>query len=181
MLKKFDIFDQNYSKALVAFVFVVLIIILLANNNNSNTKTIETTSCEPSILIKNHINYKYEISIEFNNEKSKVLVTKYDNKYLITKDDNKYYLYYSDFYKEENGMYVKFNDMIIPGLNNKYLFINYIDDISYKSKVVDDCFVKDDLNICIVNDYTINVTSSNISLVYEISDVGTVDDFDINV
>ena len=80
-----------------------------------------------------------------------------------------------------NATNVKFNDMIIPGLDNKYLFINYIDDLSYKSKVKDKCFVKDDLNICVVNDNTINVTSSNLVLNYEISDVGTVEDFDVKI
>lgn len=178
MLKKFDMFNQDYSKVAIALIFIILIVILVFNNRNNKN---QVTCPEPSKVIKDHINYKYDINIDFNNEKSKVSVVKYDNKYLITYDETKYYMYYSDFYKEEQGMYVKFNDMIIPGLDNKYLFINYIDDLSYKSKVKDKCFVKDDLSICVVNDNTINVTSSNLVLNYEISDVGTVEDFDVKI
>ena len=163
MLKKFDMFDQDYSKVAIALIFIILIVILVFNNKSSKN---QVTCPEPSKVIKDHINYKYDINIDFNNEKSKVSVVKYDNKYLITYDETKYYMYYSDFYKEEQGMYVKFNDMIIPGLDNK---------------VKDKCFVKDDLNICVVNDNTINVTSSNLVLNYEISDVGTVEDFDVKI
>ena len=109
MLKKFDMFNQDYSKVAIALIFIILIVILVFNNKSSKN---QVTCPEPSKVIKDHINYKYDINIDFNNEKSKVSVVKYDNKYLITYDETKYYMYYSDFYKEEQGMYVKFNDMI---------------------------------------------------------------------
>lgn len=178
MLKNLNIFNADYSKVAIALLFIILIIILLFNNKDTKN---EVSCVEPSKVVKNYTNYKYDISIDFNNEKYNVNVIKYDNKYLITKDNIKYYIYYTDFYKQENGIYTKFNDMIIPGLDNKYLFINYIDDISYNTKVKDKCFSNEVLNICVVDDNTINVVNNNFILNYVISDVGTVNDFNIKI
>ena len=64
MLKKFDMFNQDYSKVAIALIFIILIVILVFNNKSSKN---QVTCPEPSKVIKDHINYKYDINIDFNN------------------------------------------------------------------------------------------------------------------
>jgi len=98
-------------------------------------------------------------------------------------------VYYTDIYeKASNNEYIKFRkENIVDNLDNKYLFLDYINDISLKSSIKDDneltCYInrKLELSMCINLDESISVEGNAFELIYEINSVGEVEDFSVDI
>lgn len=191
MLKKFNEFDSKYSTLFFFFslFFILLCLVFLNIANRSNSKECSV----PSDLVDDSKRYIYNITIDNNGKNTKLYIKRYGFKYLIEKEENEvkstYYIYYTDIYeKASTGEYIKFrSDNIVDEIDNKLLFIDYINEISLESKVSQEdgitCYNNRAMGIsmCVNLDDSITLKEDDLTITYEIKKIGMVDDFDIEI
>lgn len=189
MFKKVKEFEKQYS-TLFFCISLLIIIVFLAYFSVLN-KDKEDECVVPNKLVNNYTNYSYNVSYEKDNKIVKLNIKRYDKKYLIEKEENdikeSYYIYYTDVLKKDNnGEYRVYNKNIIDGLNNKLLFIDYINDVSLQSNITTDneltCYVnrKLDISMCVNLDKSITLKGDDYRIIYEVESSGEVADFNVN-
>ena len=189
MFKKVNEFEKQYS-TLFFCISLLVIIVFLAYFSVLN-KDKEKECVIPNKLVNNYSNYEYNVSYEKDDKKAKLFIKRYDKKYLIEKEEDaaneSYYVYYTDVLKkDDSGEYKVHNKSIIDGLNNKLLFIDYINDISLQSNITTDneltCYVnrKLDMSMCVNLDKSITLKGEDYRIIYEIESSGEVADFNVN-
>lgn len=191
MFTKIKDFNEK-NTTIYFFISVVIIIAFLFVNSLSERKK-ENICTIPKDVVQKADNYSYDIKINNNNEVILLSIQKYKNKYLIEKTEKgyvyNYYIYYSDIYeKDELGNYNKFKgNSFVDGIDNKLIFIDYINELSLNSKQNSKdgtvCYDHNELpiNICIDTDNIITYNYDNISITYKVNDVLNIEDFDIIV
>lgn len=191
MFKFLNEFDKKYSSVIVVLSLFVIIIFLFFNSRISNGNGLE---CKvPKEIVNNVNNYSYNIKVTNNETSVELFIKRYNSKYLIEKNEfgikSTYYINYTDILeKASNGKYIKYrkND-IVEGLDNKFLIFDYVNDISLKSTVLDDngitCFNNRqlELSICMNLDETITLKMSNYVITYQINNIGSIKDFNVDV
>lgn len=191
MIKKLKEFDKNYSNMFFYFSLLIIIIFLFyistSNKSNSDVCTI------PNDIVKNYLSYSYNVVYKENDKTIKLFIKRYESKYLMEKEENgvksTYYYRYTDLMeKASNGKYIKFRgDEIIPGVNNKFLLIDYINDISLESSVSEKngltCYNNRslELSMCINVDKSVELKKDNYTILYEVLELGSVSDFNIEI
>lgn len=190
MLKWFKEFDKRYST--LFFCFALLIIIVFLFYSNTINKNDENTCTIPNSIVNNYTNYAYDIVITKNDAVSELYVKRYDTKYLVEKNENgvksAYYIYHTDLLERaSNGEYIRYRkDNIVDGIDNKFLILDYINEISLKSTVSTDneltCYNnrKIELSMCINLDNSITLEVDDYTIVYKVKEVGSIDDFDVD-
>ena len=189
MFKKVKEFEKQYS-TLFFCISLLVIIVFLAYFSVLN-KDKEKECVVPNNLVNNYSNYEYNVSYEKDDKKVKLFIKRYDKKYLIEKEEDgvneSYYIYYTDVLKkDDSGEYKVYNKSIIDGLNNKLLFIDYINDVSLQSNITTDneltCYVnrKLDMSMCVNLDKSITLKGEDYRIIYEIESSGEVADFNVN-
>lgn len=189
MFKKVKEFEKQYS-TLFFCISLLVIIVFLAYFSVLN-KDKEKECVIPNKLVNNYSNYEYNVSYEKDDKKAKLFIKRYDKKYLIEKEEDganeSYYVYYTDVLKkDDSGEYKVYNKSIIDGLNNKLLFIDYINDVSLQSNITTDneltCYVnrKLDMSMCVNLDKSITLKGEDYRIIYEIESSGEVADFNVN-
>ena len=191
MFKKLKNFDTKYSSLFFCISLLVLVIFFAYSSVNNRNKTNECVI--PNKLVNNYTNYSYDVTYTKEDKEIALYIKRYDSKYLIEKLEDgvksSYFLHYTDVLeKNTSGDYVRFRDYnIIDGLDNKYLLLDYINDISLESKITTDkeltCYInrKLELSMCINLDDSITLKGNDYILLYEIKEKGNVSDFDVNV
>ena len=191
MIKKLREFDKNYSSVFFCIALLIIIIFLAYISTFNKSKN---TVCEiPNDILSSYQNYSYDIEYVKDNRVIDIHIKKYGYKYLIEKTENSirstYYIYYTDVYEmNDSGKYVKYrSDNIVNGLDNKFLFIDYINEVSLSSAVnVDDnktCYNNRKLGIymCLNSDGTILLKSNDSNVSYSIKEKGTITDFNVEI
>ena len=191
MFSKIKDFNEK-NTAIYFFISIIILIGFLFFNSFSN-KEKKNTCVLPVDTVNKRESYNYDIKINKNNEVVLLSIKKYNNKYLIEKTEKglvyNYYIHYFNIYiKDETGNYNFFKDTyFVDGVDNKLLFIDYINDLSLVSKesVSDDktCYTKtnESYNICIDSDNVLTYKENNITLTYRINNSSEVEDFEVNV
>ena len=109
------------------------------------------------------------------------------NKYykIIYKGGIIYDVYYTKIYVSSGSAFVKYDGNILNGIDDKFLFLSYVDSMSLNSsnKVSDKCIINDEENykICVINNNTLNVLYNDLNITYEVDALGEVKDFDVNI
>lgn len=190
MFKKLKEFNNNYANLffMIALIFIIVFLGYIAFTN----RTKKTVCVTPSKILNNYENYAYNIKYTDEDEGATIYIKRYGSKYLleVNKDENKtnYYIEYTDFLKKEyDDIYYRYNNnYIIDGVDNKYLFLDYINEISLDSTIVTKnertCYVnrKNNVSMCINLDKSIELSKDNFKLLYTITDLGGVDDFKVS-
>jgi len=191
MFKKLRDFNESYSNLffLIALLFIIIFLIYIAFTNR--TKVNECVI--PEKIVNNYSNYSYNIKYSNDDKNIAVYVKRYDSKYIFEVNENDiknvYYLEYTDMLKKgTDDLYHKYNIKdIIEGIDNKFLILDYINDISLESTVTTinerSCYInrKNNLTMCISLDKSIELEKDDYKLVYTITDIGNVEDFNVNI
>lgn len=191
MLKMFKDFDKNYSTLFFCIALFIIVVCLVyssvMNRNKENMCTV------PNSIVNNYNNYAYDIAIERDGVVSKLSVKRYNTKYLIEKNENDirstYYINHTDLLeKASNGKYIKYRkDNIVDGIDNKFLILDYINEISLKSSISTKneltCYNNRSLGltICINLDDSITLEMNDYKITYSIKDIGMISDFDVDI
>ena len=191
MVKKLREFDRNYSSVFFCIALLIIILFLAYISTFNRSKNVV---CEiPNDVLSSYQNYSYDIEYVKDNRVIDLHIKKYGYKYLIEKTENSvrstYYIYYTDIYEmNENGKYVKYrSDNIVNGLDNKFLFIDYINEVSLSSSVsVNDnktCYNnrKSGVYMCLNTDGTILLENDDYKVTYSIKEKGTITDFEVEI
>jgi len=191
MFKKLNDFDKKYS-TLFFCISLLIIIIFLAYFSVSN-KDKQNICVVPNKLVNNYNNYSYDVKYTNNDKNIELSIKRYDKKYLIEKNEdgikNTYYIYYTDILeKASNGEYIRFRkNNIIEDLDNKFLLLDYINDISLESSVTEEdeltCYInrKKEISMCVNLDDSITLKGNDYNITYEVKEAGTVKDFNVDV
>ena len=163
MFKVLKKFNDNYSNVFFIISLIVIIIFLAYFAIMNANKPKECVM--PDKLIGDFNNYSYN----HNDEK------------------DTYYSHYFDLLKKNSDdIYIRYRDnYIIDGVDNKLLILNYVNDISYDSKRMENsdrtCYInsKNNLTMCINLDKSIELSKDDYKLTYEIVELGNVDDFNV--
>lgn len=189
MKKNKELNPVNLSISFGIVIFIILIFFIYFSSVNRNNKVCKM----PTEIVNKTNNYMYDIVYTKDNTVIDLSIKKYKSKYLIEKTENNiktmYYIHHTDLLeKASNGKYIKYRkDNIIDGLDNKYLILDYIDEISLESKVTSEneltCYYnrKLELSICINLDETITLKTNNYQLNYKVREIGNVDNFYIDI
>lgn len=191
MLKMFKDFDKNYSTLFFCIALLIIIVCLVYSNVMNVNK--EKTCVVPNTIVNNYTNYAYDIVIEKNDVITKLYVKRYNTKYLIEKNENDikstYYINHTDLLeKASNGKYIKFRkDNIVDGLDNKFLILDYINELSLKSSVSTKngvtCYNNRnlELSMCINLDDSITLEMNDYKITYTIKESSMISDFDVEI
>jgi len=191
MIKKLRDFDKNYSNLFFFFSLLIIILFLVFISTSNRTKQKECTI--PNSLVNNYNNYSYSIKFTDENRNIELFIKRYQSKYLIEKNENgtksTYYLQYTDLLeKSSDGKYIKYRgDKIIDGLDNKFLILDYINDISLQSTINKGseltCYNnrKMELSMCLNLDDSIELKKDNYTIIYTIDKVSGVEDFNVDI
>ena len=172
-MKKNEEFN-NKKIAIYFFLSMIVLIVLLFVNSISNKENKEKNDTNKNTcvnLIGDNDKYQYNVKISKDNEIIILDIKKYGDKYFIE--------------KTEKGAFVKYDGNILNGIDDKFLFLSYVDSMSLNSsnKVSDKCIINDEENykICIINNNTLNVLYNDLNITYEVDALGEVKDFDVNI
>ena len=191
MFKKLNDFDTKYSNLFfgISLLIILVVLVYISATNNKSVKTCEM----PANSVKDYSSYSYSIKYTKEGNNIDLFIKKYGSKYLIEKNENDnkntYYFHYTDLLeKASDGSFIKYRkNQIVNGLDNKYLILDYINEISLDSKVNNEteltCYVNRQLSIkmCVNLDDTIELKGDNYTLLYEIKDVGNISDFNVKI
>ncbi len=185
-IKKFNVKASNI------FFIISLFIIMLFLGYYAVTNRNRVKSCvTPEKLVNGYTSYSYNIKYTNEVDTIQIYAKRYDSKYLfeINKGDEKelYFFQYTDLLrKNSDDIYVRYtNGYIIDGLDNKLLLLDYINDLSFDSKTTikdgRNCYinVKNNIDMCINLDNTIEVSNNNFKLLYTINKFDDIEDFDV--
>lgn len=187
--------DEEFNNKKIAIYFflsmIVLIVLLFVNSisNKENKEKNDTNKNTCVNLIGDNDKYQYNVKISKDNEIIILDIKKYGDKYFIDKTEKgiitSYYIYYTKIYVSSGSAFVKYDGNILNGIDDKFLFLSYVDSMSLNSsnKVSDKCIINDEENykICIINNNTLNVLYNDLNITYEVDALGEVKDFDVNI
>lgn len=190
-MKKNEEFN-NKKIAIYFFLSMIVLIVLLFVNSISNKENKEKKDTNKNTcvnLIGDNDKYQYNVKISKDNEIIILDIKKYGDKYFIDKTEKgiitSYYIYYTKIYVSSGSAFVKYDGNILNGIDDKFLFLSYVDSMSLNSsnKVNDKCIINDEENykICIINNNTLNVLYNDLNITYEVDALGEVKDFDVNI
>ena len=190
-MKKNEEFN-NKKIAIYFFLSMIVLIVLLFVNSISNKENKEKNDTNKNTcvnLIGDNDKYQYNVKISKDNEIIILDTKKYGDKYFIDKTEKgiitSYYIYYTKIYVSSGSAFVKYDGNILNGIDDKFLFLSYVDSMSLNSsnKVNDKCIINDEENykICIINNNTLNVLYNDLNITYEVDALGEVKDFDVNI
>lgn len=190
-MKKNEEFN-NKKIAIYFFLSMIVLIVLLFVNSISNKENKEKNDTNKNTcvnLIGDNDKYQYTVKISKDNEIIILDIKKYGDKYFIDKTEKgiitSYYIYYTKIYMSSGSAFVKYDGNILNGIDDKFLFLSYVDSMSLNSsnKVNDKCIINDEENykICIINNNTLNVLYNDLNITYEVDALGEVKDFDVNI
>lgn len=190
-MKKNEEFN-NKKIAIYFFLSMIVLIVLLFVNSISNKENKEKNDTNKNTcvnLIGDNDKYQYNVKISKDNEIIILDIKKYGDKYFIDKTEKgiitSYYIYYTKIYVSSGSAFVKYDGNILNGIDDKFLFLSYVDSMSLNSsnKVNDKCIINDEENykICIINNNTLNVLYNDLNITYEVDALGEVKDFDVNI
>lgn len=189
MFKKVKEFnDKNVGLYFFLAVFVLVFSLFINSRFNKNENKDTTKECTNAVgTISDSDKYSYEIKINKENEVVILSVKKYAGKILLEKTEKgksyKYFIYYNDVYVENSDKkYVLTHiDNFVEGIDNKLLYLDYLNEISIKSKIDEDtsCYIYDSINMCIEEDNVINLIDGELSITYTIDNIGSTEDFDV--
>ena len=159
----------------------------ISNKENKEKNDTNKNTCVN--LIGDNDKYQYNVKISKDNEIIILDIKKYGDKYFIDKTEKgiitSYYIYYTKIYVSSGSAFVKYDGNILNGIDDKFLFLSYVDSMSLNSsnKVSDKCIINDEENykICIINNNTLNVLYNDLNITYEVDALGEVKDFDVNI
>lgn len=187
--------DEEFNNKKIAIYFflsmIVLIVLLFVNSisNKENKEKNDTNKNTCVNLIGDNDKYQYNVKISKDNEIIILDIKKYGDKYFIDKTEKgiitSYYIYYTKIYVSSGSAFVKYDGNILNGIDDKFLFLSYVDSMSLNSsnKVSDKCIINDEENykICVINNNTLNVLYNDLNITYEVDALGEVKDFDVNI
>lgn len=190
-MKKNEEFN-NKKIAIYFFLSMIVLIVLLFVNYISNKENKEKNDTNKNTcvnLIGDNDKYQYNVKISKDNEIIILDIKKYGDKYFIDKTEKgiitSYYIYYTKIYVSSGSAFVKYDGNILNGIDDKFLFLSYVDSMSLNSsnKVSDKCIINDEENykICVINNNTLNVLYNDLNITYEVDALGEVKDFDVNI
>lgn len=190
-MKKNEEFN-NKKIAIYFFLSMIVLIVLLFVNSISNKENKEKNDTNKNTcvnLIGDNDKYQYNVKISKDNEIIILDIKKYGDKYFIDKTEKgiitSYYIYYTKIYVSSGSAFVKYDGNILNGIDDKFLFLSYVDSMSLNSsnKVSDKCIINDEENykICVINNNTLNVLYNDLNITYEVDALGEVKDFDVNI
>lgn len=190
-MKKNEEFN-NKKIAIYFFLSMIVLIVLLFVNSISNKENKEKNDTNKNTcvnLIGDNDKYQYNVKISKDNEIIILDIKKYGDKYFIDKTEKgiitSYYIYYTKIYVSSGSAFVKYDGNILNGIDDKFLFLSYVDSMSLNSsnEVSDKCIINDEENykICIINNNTLNVLYNDLNITYEVDALGEVKDFDVNI
>ena len=190
-MKKNEEFN-NKKIAIYFFLSMIVLIVLLFVNSISNKENKEKNDTNKNTcvnLIGDNDKYQYNVKISKDNEIIILDIKKYGDKYFIDKTEKgiitSYYIYYTKIYVSSGSAFVKYDGNILNGIDDKFLFLSYVDSMSLNSsnKVSDKCIINDEENykICVINNNTLNVLYNDLNITYEVYALGEVKDFDVNI
>lgn len=190
-MKKNEEFN-NKKIAIYFFLSMIVLIVLLFVNSISNKENKEKNDTNKNTcvnLIGDNDKYQYNVKISKDNEIIILDIKKYGDKYFIDKTEKgiitSYYIYYTQIYVSSGSAFVKYDGNILNGIDDKFLFLSYVDSMSLNSsnKVSDKCIINDEENykICVINNNTLNVLYNDLNITYEVDALGEVKDFDVNI
>lgn len=190
-MKKNEEFN-NKKIAIYFFLSMIVLIVLLFVNSISNKENKEKNDTNKNTcvnLIGDNDKYQYTVKISKDNEIIILDIKKYGDKYFIGKTEKgiitSYYIYYTKIYVSSGSAFVKYDGNILNGIDDKFLFLSYVDSMSLNSsnKVSDKCIINDEENykICVINNNTLNVLYNDLNITYEVDALGEVKDFDVNI
>lgn len=190
-MKKNEEFN-NKKIAIYFFLSMIVLIVLLFVNSISNKENKEKNDTNKNTcvnLIGDNDKYQYTVKISKDNEIIILDIKKYGDKYFIDKTEKgiitSYYIYYTKIYVSSGSAFVKYDGNILNGIDDKFLFLSYVDSMSLNSsnKVSDKCIINDEENykICVINNNTLNVLYNDLNITYEVDALGEVKDFDVNI
>ena len=183
-LKKFDEKASNIVFFVSLFIIIIFLFISSLRGNRGNS------SCNVLFEKPSSISYIYNVKLEDISTSfvTSLKVRNYNNRYLIEKVEqgigSNYYIEYASLYKEDtDGFYVKYRDDIIDGIDNKYIFLEYINNIAQGMSVEGDstCASNDDFKICVPSNNEIVFTKDNLRITYEYDRNTSVNDFDVSI
>ena len=190
-MKKNEEFN-NKKIAIYFFLSMIVLIVLLFVNSISNKENKEKNDTNKNTcvnLIGDNDKYQYNVKISKDNEIIILDIKKYGDKYFIDKTEKgiitSYYIYYTKIYVSSGSAFVKYDGNILNGIDDKFLFLSYVDSMSLNSsnKVSDKCIINNEENykICVINNNTLNVLYNDLNITYEVDALGEVKDFDVNI
>ena len=191
MFKKLKEFDSRYYNLFfcIALLIIIIILVYISTSTRQNMKTCTT----PNDIIKDYTSYSYNIRFTDQERKIDLFIKRYNSKYLIEKNENgsktMYYLHYTDLLeKSSDGTYIKYRkNEIIDGIDNKYLILDYINEVSLDSNINNEsdltCYInrKLEIKMCVNLDDSIELKGDNYSLTYKINEVGNISDFNVEI
>ena len=187
MIKKIKEFNSN-NYQIYLFISLIFILIVLSFNSFNKKESVKTCLI-PSQNLSYDENFSYNIEIDENAINAKV--KKYNNKYLIEIINGDitetYYVYYTDFYKKnDDNTYSKYDGSnIIGSLDNKYLFLDYLNDLSYGKKAYSNsngyCYNIKNFKLCLNDDKTVNLEVNDMKVKYYVTETGSNTDFEIEI
>lgn len=192
MFKKIREFNDK-NTGLYFFLAIFILVFSLAINSRFNKTTDKDTNNKECTNVINTISdsekYSYEIKINKDDEVVLLSVKKYAGKMLVEKTEKgkqfKYFIHYNDVYTEnsDNKYVLTHIDNFIEGIDNKLIYLDYLNEISVKSKVEKtdnkSCYVYNLINMCIESDNVIKYVDDKLTITYTIGNIGDIEDFDV--
>ncbi len=187
MINKIKGFNERFSNVffLISLLFIIVFLIYIRLNNSN----VEKACVMPKDITRNYTQYSYNINYEYGDEKIDLYIKRYNNKFLIEKKYNDvkdmFYIEYTDILIKSGEKYIKYNYDIIKNLDNKYLMIDYLNDLSQNSTLVTknerDCFAntKENLTICVNLDDSIELSKGDYKLTYTVDASTDISDFNV--
>lgn len=193
MLKKLREFNEKNKT--IYFFFILFVILAFLVYKNIFLGGIKKECVAPDFKVSAIEMYEYEMKITKNEETILLNGKRYGNKIYIEKIEkgvtNEYFIDYSNIYiKDISGIYNSYNgNDIVSGIDNKFLYIEYLSSIADSSKIENDktsnvCYINEAraINICIDEvSETVKVELKDITIQYKFSNAGKVADFEFDV
>lgn len=189
MLGKIKEFNKEFSNTffLISLLFIIIFLIYIRISSGN----VEKQCIMPNDVTKNYKRYSYNIKYEYGDEKIELYIKRYNNKYLIEKNYNEsknvFYIEYTDLLIKSNEKYIKYNMNIIDDMDNKYIMLDYLNELSENSTLINkneiDCYVnsKENVTICINLDKSIELTKNDHKLTYVVNTTDEISDFNVMI
>lgn len=190
MFKKLRDFNEKNSTIFFFIALLVIISFLIVNGFKSKNVKDDDKKCNVLFNTKSTMNYFYDVKIDKNGEIVLLNIKNYGNKYLIRKTENgketSYFTNYINKYILVDDEYVLYNgNYIVSGIDDRFLFLGYINDLSLKSEATNKngeyCYINNDTSLCAVNNKTLVLKNEKFTITYDIDVDTIVNDFDVSI